>query len=58
MVMTLQILQVSLFAIPVIVLIALGLVILLRPVAVINRRWLLLTFLPLLVGEPARDRDE
>ena len=50
MVMTLQILQVSLFAIPVIVLIALGLVILLRPVAVINRRWLLLTFLPLLVA--------
>ncbi|MBG0770934.1 MAG: hypothetical protein H0S82_04460 [Anaerolineaceae bacterium] len=48
--MTLQILQVSLFAIPVTVLIVLGLVILLRPVAVINRRWLLLTFLPLLAA--------
>ena len=50
MILTLQILQVSLFAIPVLVLIVLGLVILLRPVAVINRRWLLLTFLPLLVA--------
>ena len=50
MILTLQILQVSLFSVPVIVLIVLGLVILLRPVAVINRRWLLLTFLPLLVA--------
>jgi len=50
MILTLKILQVSLFAVPVIVLIVLGLVILLRPVAVINRRWLMLTFLPLLVA--------
>ena len=50
MILTLQILQVSLFTIPVIVLIVLGLVILLRPVAVINRQWLLLTFLPLLLA--------
>ena len=50
MVMTLQILQVSLFSIPILVLVILGLVILLRPVAVINRRWMLLTFLPLLLA--------
>jgi hypothetical protein len=50
MILTLKILQVSLFAVPVVALIVLGLVILLRPVAVINRRWLLLTFLPLLVA--------
>lgn len=50
MILTLQILQVSLFSIPIIVLIVLGLVILLRPVAVVDRRWLLLTFLPLLVA--------
>jgi len=50
MIMTLQILQVSLFAIPVIALAAFGLVILLRPSAVLNRRWLLLTFLPLLLA--------
>ena len=53
MIMTLQILQVSLFAIPVVVLTILGLVILLRPVVVLNRRWLLLTFLPLLLANLA-----
>jgi len=50
MVLTLQILQVSLFALPAVVLIVLGLVILLRPVSVINRHWLLLTIFPLLVA--------
>lgn len=49
-IMTLQILQVSLFAVPVIALAALGMVILLRPSAALNRRWLLLTFLPLLLA--------
>lgn len=48
----LQILQVALFTIPILYLLVLGLVILLRPVAVLNRRWLLLVFLPLLVANP------
>ncbi len=48
----LQIVQVALFTLPILYLLVMGLVILLRPVAVLNRRWLLLVFLPLLVANP------
>ncbi len=50
MVQTLQILQVTLFAIPILGLLALGLIILIRPMNIIDRRWLLLVFLPLLLA--------
>lgn len=53
MILPLQILQVSLFAVPVLVLVALGWVILRRPVTVLNRRWLLMTFVPLLLANLA-----
>jgi len=49
---TLQTLQLTLFAIPVVVLIALGVVILIRPVSVISRRWFLAVFLPILLANP------
>ena len=45
---TLQILQFVLFVIPVVALITLGGVILLKPVSVVNRRWYLAVFLPIL----------
>lgn len=49
---TLQILQLVLFVIPVVALITLGGVILLKPVSVINRRWYLAVFLPILFANP------
>lgn len=48
----LQIIQVALFSIPTVYFLILGLFILLRPVTVLNRRWLLLVFLPLLMANP------
>jgi hypothetical protein len=48
----LQVLQVALFVIPTIYFLVVGLLTLLRPVIVLNRRWLLLVFLPLLVANP------
>ncbi|MCB2214362.1 hypothetical protein KQH50_03085 [bacterium] len=48
----LQVIQVALFAIPTIYFLVLGLLILLKPVVVLSRRWLLLVFLPLLVANP------
>jgi hypothetical protein len=53
MTITLQIVQVSLFAIPILVLVALGWMILRLPVTVMNRRWLLMTFVPLLLANLA-----
>lgn len=50
MVQTLQILQIILFAIPILALLAFGLVILIRPITIMNRRWMLLVFLPLLLA--------
>ncbi len=49
---TLQTLQLILFAIPVVVLMGLGAVILVRPVSVVSRRWFLGVFLPLLLANP------
>ena len=45
----LQNLQLILFSIPVLYLLALGLLILFKPVTVLDRRWMLLAFLPILV---------
>lgn len=53
MTQSLQILQLSLFGVSILVLLALGAVILLNPVSVINRRWYLAVFLPLLLASPA-----
>ena len=50
MVLTLQILQVALFTIPILALLVHGLIILFRPISIINRRWMLLVFLPLLAA--------
>ncbi len=50
MILTLQVLQVVLFAIPILTLLIYGLLILIRPVVVIDRRWMLLVFLPLLAA--------
>lgn len=47
---TLRIFQIVLFAIPMMALIGVGLVILLHPISVISRRWMLLVFLPLLLA--------
>lgn len=52
MTQTLQTLQLILFAVPVVVLIGLGVVILIRPVSVISRRWFLAVFLPILLANP------
>jgi hypothetical protein len=49
-VLTLQILQVTFFAIPILNLLIYGLIILIRPISVINRRLMLLIFLPLLLA--------
>ena len=46
----LKILQVILFSIPVLALLVFGLVILLRSIAILNRKWLLLVFLPLVLA--------
>lgn len=53
MTQTLQTLQLILFAIPTLTLLAIGGVILIKPVSVINRRWYLLVFLPLLLANAA-----
>jgi len=47
---TLQILQIILFSIPIGALLVLGIVILAMPVVVINRRWYLLMFFPLILA--------
>lgn len=52
LIQTIQILQLILFIIPGIVLIALGVVILVKPVSVIDRRWYWAVFLPLLLANP------
>lgn len=49
---TIQILQLILFIIPGIVLIAMGVVILVKPVSVIDRRWYWAVFFPLLLANP------
>ena len=49
---TLQILQISFFAVTVLGLFILGLLILARPVLIFRRRWFLLIFLPLLLANP------
>ena len=49
----LKIFQVILFSIPVLALLVTGLIILLRPIAVLNRKWLLLFFLPLILANIA-----
>ena len=53
MTQSLQILQLSLFGVSILVLLALGAVILLNSVSVVNRRWYLAVFLPLLLASPA-----
>ena len=52
MLQTLQILQMLLFAIPVLVLAGMGVYILVRPLCVIHRGWFLAAFLPLLLANP------
>ena len=49
---TLQILQISFFAVTILGLFILGLLILARPVFFFHRRWFLLIFLPLLLANP------
>ncbi len=46
----LKILQVILFSIPIMALLVIGLIILSRSIAILNRKWLLLVFLPLLMA--------
>jgi hypothetical protein len=48
--LTLQILQVALFTLPILTLLIYGLIVLIRPVSVIDRRWMLMVFLPLLLA--------
>jgi len=48
----LQIMQLILFSLPIIALLGIGVVILLRPVSILSRRWTLAVFLPLLVANP------
>lgn len=50
MTQTLQILQLVLFSLPILALLILGGVILLKSVTIINRRWYLMIFLPLLLA--------
>jgi len=50
LIQTLQTLQLILFAIPLLTLLAIGTVILIKPVSAINRRWMLLVFLPMLLA--------
>lgn len=52
LIQTIQILQLILFIIPGVVLITMGVVILAKPVSVINRRWYWAVFLPLLLANP------
>ena len=52
MLQTLQSIQIALFFIPSLVLIAMGVVILVKPISIINRRWYLAVFLPLLIANP------
>ena len=49
MVQNLQILQLVLFSIPILYLLTLGLLILFKPVTIMDRRWMLLVFIPILV---------
>lgn len=48
----LQTLQISLFAISILGLLIMGLLILIKPVFICHRRWLLLVFVPLLLANP------
>jgi hypothetical protein len=50
MTVTLQIMQVVLFAIPILTMLGIGLLILLRPVSIIDRRMFLVVFIPLLLA--------
>lgn len=50
MIQTLQILQVILFSIPILTLLVTGLIILFRPVSIVNRRWFLFVLVPLLLA--------
>jgi hypothetical protein len=50
MLQTLQVLQVILFAITVLTLLAIGVLILARAVSIVNRRWFLLVLIPLLLA--------
>jgi len=50
MLQTLQVLQVILFAIPVLTLLAIGVLILARAVSIVDRRWFLLVLIPLLLA--------
>ena len=50
MIQTLQILQVILFSIPILTLLAIGVTILFRPVSILNRRWFLVVLIPLLLA--------
>jgi len=52
LIQTIQVLQLILFIIPGLVLIAMGVVILIKPVSVINRRWYWFVFLPLILANP------
>ncbi len=52
MTQTLQIIQLVLFILPILTLFGMGGVILLKSVTIINRRWFLLIFLPLLFANP------
>lgn len=52
MLQRLQILQIGLFAIPVLVLITIGVLILIKPVLIFHRRYYLLAFVPLLLANP------
>lgn len=52
MTQTLQIIQLVLFILPILALFGMGGVILLKSVSIINRRWFLLIFLPLLFANP------
>jgi hypothetical protein len=47
---TFQLLQVTLFSLPIIALVVLGIVILVKPVVIIHRRWYLIVFLPMLLA--------
>lgn len=50
MMQTLQILQVILFSIPILTLLAIGVTILFRPVSILNRGWFLVVLIPLLLA--------
>jgi hypothetical protein len=49
---SLQILQIGLFAIPVLGLVTIGLLILIKPILILHRRYFLILFIPLLLANP------